>query len=101
MDEENEGQNTLEEYIEGLRPEERESFKDLIHECLERKKLIKEYSEGAERSLHQLAKTVRLLRQELIQLDAVSRLCCELAKSVAERASPAMLEDPGIRLTLN
>ena len=64
----------LEEFIENLSPEERERHQELIRECLERKKLIHEYSEKAYKSIHHLSTDLERLKHGLMKLENYAKL---------------------------
>ena len=63
----------LEEFIENLSPEERERREALIQECLERKKLIHEYSQKAYKSIHHLSADLEKLKKGLKNLEHYAR----------------------------
>ena len=70
---------TLEEFIANLSPEEQERHQELIRECLERKKLIHDYSEKAYKSIHHLATDLQRLKHGLMKLENYAKRQRDLA----------------------
>ena len=59
----------IQEEVEKLTPEEREEFKDLIQECLEREKEIEENREKSHKALKEFENNIQWLCQTIIKLN--------------------------------
>jgi len=80
----------LEEFIASLSPEERERHQPLIQECLERKKLIREYSEKAYKSIHHLSADLEKLKHGLMKLADYTKLQSELNRDLFSDVIPLL-----------
>jgi hypothetical protein len=80
----------LEEFIANLSPEEREKHQALIQECLERKKLIHEYSEKAYKSINHLSADLDKLKHGLMKLANYTKLHSELNRDFFSDVIPLL-----------
>jgi len=78
----------LEECIANLSPEERARHQVLIQECLERKKLIHEYSEKVYTSIHHLSTDLERLKHGLIKLENYAKLQRDLSHDLFSDVIP-------------
>jgi hypothetical protein len=62
-------QLTLEEYISRLTPDEREKHQSLIKECVERKKLLREYTEKTNNSIQQCSVNLKNVNKGLADIE--------------------------------
>jgi len=81
---------SLEEFIANLTPEEREKHQALIQECLERKKLIHEYSEKAYKSINHLSADLQKLKNGLIKLADYTKLQRDLNRELFSDVIPLL-----------
>jgi hypothetical protein len=91
----------LEEFIANLSPEERERHQALIQECLERKKLIQEYSEKAYKSIHHLSADLENLKHGLIKLANYTKLQSELTRDLFSDVIPLLNTGQPDKLSMN
>jgi hypothetical protein len=80
----------LEEFIADLSPEERERHQSLIQECLERKKLIHEYSEKAYKSINHLSADLEKLKHGLMKLANYTKLQSDLNRDLFSDVIPLL-----------
>jgi|WetSurSiteA1Bulk_404760.scaffolds.fasta_scaffold234582_1 hypothetical protein len=84
-------EKTLEECIANLSPEEREKHQILIRECLERKKLIREYTEKTDNRLEQLGVNMERLRKYLFDIEKCSMIHSNLVDILDTDFRPLLL----------
>jgi hypothetical protein len=84
-------QNNLEEFIASLATDEREKHQALIKECLNRKKLIREYTVKTYKSIEQLSVNVKILQNELNDLEKCCKIHTDIMDTLVTDIRPLLL----------
>ena len=84
------GKKALEAFIANLSPEEQERHQALIRECLERQKLIHEYSEKACKSINHLSADLEKLKHGLMKLTNYTKLQSDFNRDLFSEVIPLL-----------
>lgn len=83
-------QKSLEEYIASLTPDEREKHQTLIQECLERKGLLRGYTEKTYDSIEQLSVNLKTINQGITDLQKYINIHQNLASQFLSDLIPLL-----------
>jgi hypothetical protein len=64
-------QKTIVQFIKSLSPDEIEKHRELIYQCLERKMLIRKYTEKTRNDIAKISDNLQIFRRSLVELENI------------------------------
>jgi hypothetical protein len=83
-------QKTIDQFIAGLAPDEFEKHRELIHQCLERKMLIRKYTEKTQNDIAKISDNLEIFKRGLVELENIINIQSGITQDLLDDIKPIL-----------
>lgn len=83
-------QKTIDQFIASLTPDELEKHRELIEQCLERKMLIRKYTEKTQNDIAKISDNLKIFKKGLVELENIVNIQSGMTQDLLDDIKPIL-----------
>ena len=83
-------QKTIDQFIASLTPDELEKHRELIHQCLKRKMLIRKYTEKTQNDIAKVSDNLQIFKRGLVELENIINIQSSMTRDLVDDIMPIL-----------
>lgn len=83
-------QKSIEQFIASLNPDEIEKYRELIQQCLERKMLIRKYTEKTQSDIARISDNLQIFKGRLVELENIINIQSSMTQDLLDDIMPVL-----------
>jgi len=83
-------QKTIDQFIASLTPDELEKHREIIQQCLERKMLIRKYTEKTQNDIAKISDNLQIFKRGLVELENIVNIQSGMTEDLLSDIMPLL-----------
>jgi hypothetical protein len=83
-------QKTIDQFIASLTPDELEKHREIIQQCLERKRLIRKYTEKTQNDIAKISDNLQIFKRGLVELENIINIQSGMTEDLLSDIMPLL-----------